>query len=170
MWIRDALPKSMPNIRPILYGYDTTLVNSNSFQSIFDLSRGLLDQLKANGWSSPAPKPLIFLAHSLGGLVLKQALVFLANHIERDDPMRRAIIGAVLFGVPNLGMEQSRLFAMVEGKTNEGLVAELAPGSKYLEQLHEQFTGISYLQDCLLYWAYETCKSPTVMVGNILCC
>lgn len=163
MWIRDALPKSMPNIRPILYGYDTTLVDSNSFQSIFDLARGLLDQLKANGWASPAPKPLIFLAHSLGGLVLKQALVFLANHIERDDPMRRAIIGAVLFGVPNLGMEQSRLFAMVEGKTNAALVAELAPGSKYLEQLHEQFTGISYLQDCLLYWAYETCKSPTVM-------
>lgn len=160
----------MPNIRPILYGYDTTLVNSNSFQSIFDLARGLLDQLKANGWASPAPKPLIFLAHSLGGLVLKQALVFLANHIERDDPMRRAIIGAVLFGVPNLGMEQSRLFAMVEGKTNESLVAELAPGSKYLEQLHKQFTGISYLQDCLLYWAYETCKSPTVMVRTLLCC
>lgn len=160
----------MPNIRPILYGYDTTLVDSNSFQSIFDLALGLLNQLKANGWTSPTAKPLIFIAHSLGGLVLKQAFISLANRTERDDPIRQAIKGAIFFGVPNLGMDQSSLLAVVEGYPNKNLIADLSPNSKYLRQLDEQFAGISYLQDALLYWGYETRTSPTIIVSQFAVC
>ncbi|OTA53967.1 hypothetical protein K449DRAFT_389512 [Hypoxylon sp. EC38] len=163
MWIRDTLPKSLPHIRPILYGYDTTLIKSQSFQSIFDLALGLINQLKANGWASSTCKPLAFLAHSLGGIVLKQAFVALANRIERDDPILHAIKGAVLFGVPNLGMEQSHLEAIVEGQPNMQLISNLSLDSPYLRQLDEQFSGISYLQNALLYWCYETRKSPTVI-------
>ncbi|KAK9413454.1 putative NACHT domain-containing protein [Seiridium unicorne] len=163
MWIRDALPKSLPAIRPILYGYDTTLVNSNSFQSILDLALGLLNQIKANGWNSPTSKPLVFLAHSLGGIVLKQAFVSLANSMQRDDLLRNAIKGAIFFGVPNLGMEQSHLLAMVNGQPNAAIIADLSVNSQYLCQLDKQFSGIAYLQGVQLYWAYETRKSPTVI-------
>ncbi|KAI1140104.1 hypothetical protein F5Y05DRAFT_306974 [Hypoxylon sp. FL0543] len=162
MWIRDTLPKSLPHIRPILYGYDTTLFGSQSFQNIFDLALGLISQLKANGWASSTCKPLAFLAHSLGGIVLKQAIVSLANRVERDDPILHAMKGAVLFGVPNLGMEQSNLEAVVEGQPNMQLVSDLSLDSAYLQQLDQQFSGISYLQSALLYWCYETKKSPTV--------
>jgi hypothetical protein len=165
MWIRDALPKSLPNIRPILYGYDTTLVNSNSFQSTLDLALGLLSQIKANGWSSPTSKPLLLLAHSLGGIVLKQALVSHANQIRHDDPLWNAIKGAIFFGVPNLGMKQSHLMAMVDGQPTETIVADLSVDSEYLCQLDENFAGIACLQRVQLYWAYETRKSPTVKVG-----
>ncbi|KAI1394354.1 uncharacterized protein F4822DRAFT_45648 [Hypoxylon trugodes] len=166
MWIRDALPQSLPSVRPILYGYDTTLLRSRSFQSIFDLAIGLIGQLKANGWSSPTCKPLVFLAHSLGGVVLKQAFVSLANRIERDDGILRAMKGAVFFGVPNLGMEQSHLLAVVDGQPNEQLIADLSPESAYLQKLDKQFNGISCLQDALLYWCYETRKSPTVILNS----
>ncbi|KAI1466204.1 uncharacterized protein F4812DRAFT_452075 [Daldinia caldariorum] len=166
MWIRDALPQSLRNVRPILYGYDTTLVESLSFQTIFDLALGLINQLKANGWTLPTCKPLVFLAHSLGGIVLKQAFVSLANKIDRDDPIRQAIRGAVFFGVPNLGMEQSHLMAVVEGQANVQLVEDLSVQSEYLRQLDKQFSGISYLQDALLYWCYETKKSPTVALDS----
>ncbi|KAI1475154.1 hypothetical protein F4774DRAFT_303114 [Daldinia eschscholtzii] len=166
MWIRDALPQSLRNIRPILYGYDTTLVESLSFQTIFDLALGLINQLKANGWTLPTCKPVVFLAHSLGGIVLKQAFVSLANKLERDDPIRQAIRGAVFFGVPNLGMEQSHLMAVVEGQANMQLVEDLSIQSDYLQHLDQQFSGISYLQDALLYWCYETKKSPTVILDS----
>ena len=164
MWIRDALPRFLPNIRPILYGYDTTLLRDNSFQSIFDLAVGLLDQLKANGWTSPKTKPLAFLAHSLGGLVLKQAFVCLANKIDHDDPLRNAIKGAVLFGVPNFGMTQSHLMEAVKGQANSKLIADLASGSPFLAQLDAQFSGIAYLQQLQLFWGYETRESPTLIV------
>ncbi|OTA93958.1 hypothetical protein M434DRAFT_395188 [Hypoxylon sp. CO27-5] len=163
MWIRDTLPKSLPHIRPILYGYDTTLVKSQSFQSIFDIALGLISHLKANGWASPTCKPLAFLAHSLGGIVLKQAFVSLAHRIKHDDPILHAIKGAVLFGVPNLGMEQSHLEAVVDGQPNKQLISDLSVNSEYLQQLDEQFGGISYLQNAILYWCYETRKSPTVI-------
>ncbi|KAI1418315.1 hypothetical protein F5Y13DRAFT_176432 [Hypoxylon sp. FL1857] len=163
MWIRDTLPKSLPYIRPILYGYDTTLVRSQSFQNIFDLALGLVSQLKANGWASPTCKPLAFLAHSLGGVVLKQAFVSLANRIECDDPILNAMKGAILFGVPNLGMEQSHLEAIVKGQPNMQLVSDLSLDSAYLQQLDQQFSGISSLHDAKLYWCYETKKSPTVI-------
>ncbi|KAI0097786.1 hypothetical protein F4776DRAFT_658498 [Hypoxylon sp. NC0597] len=166
MWIRDTLPKSLPHIRPILYGYDTSLVKSQSFQSIFDIALGLISHLRANGWASPTCKPLAFLAHSLGGIVLKQAFVSLAHRIERDDPILHAIKGAVLFGVPNLGMEQSHLEAVVDGQPNKQLIADLSLNSEYLQQLDEQFSGISYLQNAILYWCYETRKSPTVIQGS----
>ncbi|KAI1868417.1 uncharacterized protein JN550_006333 [Neoarthrinium moseri] len=147
MWIRDALPHSLPHVRPILYGYDTTLHGSSSFQSIFDIALGLINQLKAHGWSSPNCKPLAFLAHSLGGIVLKQAFIALANKIERDDPILRS----------------SHLMALVEGQPNRALVADLSPDSLYLQQLDVQFNGISCLQEALLFWCYETQKSPTVV-------
>ncbi|KAF3019707.1 hypothetical protein E8E14_007710 [Neopestalotiopsis sp. 37M] len=83
--------------------------------------------------------------------------------MRRDDPLQKAIKGAIFFGVPNLGMEQSHLMAMVDGQPTETIVADLFVNSEYLRQLDQQFAGIAYLQRVQLYWAYETRKSPTVI-------
>ncbi|TRX89935.1 hypothetical protein FHL15_009207 [Xylaria flabelliformis] len=162
MWIRDDLPRLLPNVRPILYGYDTTLQDHNSFQLIDDLSLEFIYQLKAHGWSSPGRKPLAFLAHSLGGLILKQAIVTAADKLETDNPIVRSVQGVVFFGTPNYGMEQSHLMEMVKGQYNEQLVADLSPNSLYLQRLDDQFSGISFLQKSQLYWCYETKATPTV--------
>ncbi len=34
MWLRDSLPKDVKGLRVFTYGYDTTIVNSNSFQDL----------------------------------------------------------------------------------------------------------------------------------------
>lgn len=165
MWIRDRLPRDLPSVRYVLYGYDSK-VGSNSFQSIRDLAIGLIEQLKAQGWTLSSCKPLLFLAHSLGGLILKEVLVVLANH-PSTSPLQKAIRGAIFFGVPNLGMEQSALLSMVDGTPNQALIEDLAPDSHYLVQLHEKMTGLAYLQGVDCHWAYETRTSPTVQVTEI---
>ncbi|KAI1738435.1 hypothetical protein F4680DRAFT_449867 [Xylaria scruposa] len=162
MWIRDDLPRLLPNVRPILYGYDTNLQDHNSFQLIDDLSLEFIYQLKAHGWSSPGRKPLAFIAHSLGGLILKQAIVTAADKLETDNPIVRSVQGAVFFGTPNYGMEQSHLMEMVKGQYNERLVADLSPNSLYVQRLDDQFSGISFLQKSRLYWCYETKATPTL--------
>ncbi|KAI0455159.1 hypothetical protein F5B21DRAFT_473095 [Xylaria acuta] len=166
MWIRDDLPRLLPNIRPILYGYDTALHDHTSFQLIDDLSLKLIQELRAHGWSSTSCKPLIFLAHSLGGLILKQAIVTASDKLERDNPIVQSVQGAVFFGTPNDGMEQSHLMALVKGQYNEKLIADLSPNSTYLQQLDKQFGGISFLQKSQLYWFYETKASPTVICDS----
>lgn len=104
MWIRDKLPQCLPIIRFIVYGYDTTLKPSNSFQTIPDLTNSLIDVLRADGWTSPTAKPLLFLAHSLGGVLLKQTLLMLAGSGQRETSIANLIRGAVFFGVPSRGM------------------------------------------------------------------
>lgn len=81
MWIRDKLPQFLPMVRFATYGYETKLFPSTSFQSVPDLAISLVAVLRSCGWSSPTAKPLIFLAHSLGGAVLKQAPALAAREV-----------------------------------------------------------------------------------------
>ncbi|CAG9990569.1 unnamed protein product [Clonostachys byssicola] len=167
MWIRDELPRSIPGVRTIIYGYDSQLLGSQSFQTIGDISLGLLPQLHAGGWSLTTSKPIIFLAHSLGGIVLKDAIVLMADR-ENFSPILNNIKGIMMFGVPSLGMHQSHLQAMVEGQANETLVQDLSRenGSSYLRQLNKAFDGLSFLKTTCIYWAYETQETPTAVLQN----
>jgi len=165
MWIRDALPKALPNVRAVLFGYDTTLINSNSFQTIGDLALSFIDNLKASGFASLGIKPLIFLAHSLGGIVFKEALVALANGGDREQQILRHVVGGVLFGVPSRGMQTQALMTMVRGQPNEGLVRNLTTASEYLRSLDGQFSRVVRQGRMELFWAYETRTSPTVAVS-----
>ncbi|KAK4444026.1 hypothetical protein QBC34DRAFT_416019 [Podospora aff. communis PSN243] len=163
MWIRDALPLSIPGMRTLIYGYDSLLVHSSSFQSISDIAKTLALELKGNGWTLPSSKPIILLAHSLGGLVLKEAIVQMADRDKSFSGILNNISGAVMFGVPSLGMQQCHLMAMVEGQPNEFLIEDLSRQTGvYLRDLSAKFDGLSFLQRAKVFWAYETRESPTV--------
>lgn len=45
MWLRDSLPAKLPGTRILIYGYDTQLVGSRSFQTLQDLGVSLRDTL-----------------------------------------------------------------------------------------------------------------------------
>jgi len=80
----------VPSARILVYGYDIKLEGSNSITSIIDLSKALLQQVKTVREDSmvlPSKitrylyllirlqlghRPLIFIGHCLGGLVIKQ--------------------------------------------------------------------------------------------------
>jgi hypothetical protein len=46
MWLRDALPLDVPGARILIYGYDTRLIRSSSFQNLTDLGRALQIDMK----------------------------------------------------------------------------------------------------------------------------
>lgn len=84
MWLRDQLPADVGNVRVATYGYDSKLDQSHSFQTIEDVAQFFILRLLAI--SSPGRRPLIFMAHSLGGIVLKSALRHLAGARVIDHP------------------------------------------------------------------------------------
>ncbi|EHK18734.1 uncharacterized protein TRIVIDRAFT_66772 [Trichoderma virens Gv29-8] len=161
MWLRDRLPKEMPTVRSIIYGYDTSLIGSESVKGVDDIALALITKLKAIGASSPFAKPLLLLAHSLGGIVLKQAMVMMARTGESSNSMMHSIRGIVFFGVPNHGMKVSHLLPMVEDRPNAHLVHLLSTSSDYLQTLDEHFSGVTTYQNIRILSAYETKRSAT---------
>jgi hypothetical protein len=46
MWLRDSLPKDLPSLRVLIYGYDTRLEKSQSFQNTYDLGLQLRNSIQ----------------------------------------------------------------------------------------------------------------------------
>ncbi|KAL7931669.1 hypothetical protein V8C35DRAFT_323523 [Trichoderma chlorosporum] len=167
MWIRDSLPKLVPEVRFILYGYDTKLVGSKSFQNVADLANNLINELKAGGWSSPSSKHLTFMAHSLGGVVLKHCLLMLAGSGASYELMLQKTKGAIFFGVPSEGMSIDDIHSMLGDQPNKSaLIAEISGESSILPNLEKGVSGISQARGIKLCWAYETQTTPTVELVN----
>ena len=71
MWLRDDLPKDLPGSNVMIWGYESTISKSTDTKSIQDISRQLRHDLSQIS-DSKCSQPFIFVAHSLGGLVLKK--------------------------------------------------------------------------------------------------
>jgi hypothetical protein len=78
MWILDSLGSDGPfsGARLLLYGSDTRLAGNDSTQELSGLGDDLRNDLEAliskTMINSDGMVPLIFIAHSLGGLVVKE--------------------------------------------------------------------------------------------------
>lgn len=161
MWLRDFLPASIPNLRVLTYGYDTKLPGSRSKSSILELSRKLLESIKTTRDESTKHRPLILIGHSLGGLVVKQALVQASEGSEDDLAVFNSCYAVMFFGVPNRGLDNIHLMSMVKGQPNEDLVRSLGVGSSFSKLLHESFIK-RFTLDSEIVCVYETKTTPTV--------
>jgi hypothetical protein len=176
-WLRDFAPEDIPRARFITYGYDTTVVSSDDNQGVHELSRTLLDGLAIFRQRTQAQqRPLLFVCHSLGGVVLKEALVMSskatdAKHKKLLDVMS-VTYGLVFMGVPNLGLKHNQLETVVKGRRNEGFVRDLlvrsdGEASQFLSHLTREFSDLDKRRslpfEIISY--YETLSSPTVVVS-----
>ncbi|TPX14029.1 uncharacterized protein E0L32_000423 [Thyridium curvatum] len=171
MWLRDALPHhidqgdSKPCTRVIIYGYKSSLPQSQSFQNLQDLAtsfRASLLQLV----SAATPKPIIFIAHSLGGLIVKQTLIALSKSTKDDDQkLLRAVYGIVFFGVPHDGMDISSLIPIVEDGPNRFLLESIGNiNSAILSTQQQEFhKALGREGESEIICFYETRKSPTAV-------
>ncbi|CAH0022758.1 unnamed protein product [Clonostachys rhizophaga] len=151
MWIRDSLPGLLDDIRFILYGYNTKLLDSKSIQAVPDLARSFIAALQAGNWMS---KPLIFLAHSLGGVLMKQSIVALEG-TQEDQQILDLIRGGIFFGVPSVGMSVQDLENMIGEQPNRVLINCLSDNFNFVRNLEEHFERVSSPR-MRVVWAYET--------------
>ncbi|KAL5049509.1 hypothetical protein BDW71DRAFT_204766 [Aspergillus fruticulosus] len=86
VWLRDFLPDDVPNIRVLLYGYDTSLLDNDGKESIEDLGCCFLESVKAFHSDTTNRRPLIFIGHSLGGLLIKEALLQPDGTLAKNGP------------------------------------------------------------------------------------
>jgi hypothetical protein len=177
VWLRDFAPQDIPRARFITYGYDTAVVASDSNQGIRELAHTLLDELTEYRRSTQTQqRSLLFVCHSLGGVVLKEALVMSSKATEPKQKdwldVMKVTYGLVFMGVPNLGLRHSQLETVVRGHANEAFIKDLlvksdGEASQFQKHLTRDFVDLDKRRslpfDIISY--YETVSSPTIVVS-----
>ena len=88
LWLRDFLPADIPNARIMTFGYDSTVAFSKSVAKIEDKALELLNHLSAKRSvvaAGSSSKPIVFICHSLGGIVVKKALIIAHERSSNMD-------------------------------------------------------------------------------------
>ncbi|RPB07239.1 hypothetical protein P167DRAFT_496072, partial [Morchella conica CCBAS932] len=71
-WLKDLLPEKSPNARIFSYGYDSRTHGPVSEQHLHDHGVALVSDLSLVRRSTQTEgRPIIFIAHSLGGIICK---------------------------------------------------------------------------------------------------
>lgn len=170
MWLRDALPYDIthnsadtPIARVMTYGYESRVSQSKSIQNLEDLASSFHTALIALA-RAPTTKPIILIAHSLGGLIVKQALISLSKSKSEDDrKLAQAVYGIVFFGVPHEGMDTSSLIPMVGDGPNRFLIESISRINSQILGIQQQefHTALGSEGDSEVFCFYETLESPT---------
>ncbi|KAL4963231.1 uncharacterized protein BDV14DRAFT_177008 [Aspergillus stella-maris] len=107
MWLRDFLPKQLPQARILLFGYNSNVSIQSSSAGVREQAQYLLNRLWLERQGCET-RPIIFIAHSLGGIVVKEALVQ-AKLGHAYQSIQAATYGIVFFGTPHRGSHLAKL-------------------------------------------------------------
>ncbi|XXH05092.1 hypothetical protein Hte_011516 [Hypoxylon texense] len=148
-WPKVLLPPELSNARLLTFGYDAYVIKKAqpSVNGLQDHANSLIVALamdrakaKANG------RPLIFVAHSLGGLVCKEAILTSRHNVEQHlRDVFDSFKGIVFMGTPHEGSWRAD-WARIPVRTlspfksmNRTLLDLLQDGNKLLELSQTRF-------------------------------
>ncbi|KAH7323803.1 hypothetical protein BKA65DRAFT_75179 [Rhexocercosporidium sp. MPI-PUGE-AT-0058] len=93
IWLRDFLGDLVPNVQVLSFGYNSLVYSPGWTNQLEDFARQLLQAVKnyRNDSDRKKYRPIIFLGHSLGGLIIKKVRNFGA---EKHLPKAHVLIGS----------------------------------------------------------------------------
>lgn len=99
-WPKDLLPRDIPTARIMAFGYNSNVAFSRSLYGLDSHGQDLLYWLdhRRPVEDGSNRRPLVFVAHSLGGIVIKHAL-FVAKICASD--VDKSTHGLIFFGTPH---------------------------------------------------------------------
>ena len=107
LWLKDFLPQKLPNARVLLFGYNANAAFKTSTAGVREQAINLLNRIALKR-DDDEDRPILFVAHSLGGIIVKQALI----EAKLDDScgnIREATYGIAFFGTPHQGANDVKL-------------------------------------------------------------
>ncbi|KAI5468000.1 ankyrin repeat-containing domain protein [Mariannaea sp. PMI_226] len=159
-WLKDeqdGIRSNIPGARVMLYHYESRWLGADAKQqTLYNVASLLLDSLVEKRKEEEAgepTRPLVFLAHSMGGLVVAKALTLAAAQPEKIEYMRifECFAGAIFFGTPFKGSSaQSRALLLatflekVGGAIPTQMVQILDPERDSLDELRRDFVNLAF--------------------------
>ena len=103
-WPLALLPEDLPSARILLFAYNSSVGINASNNSVHSHAGSLLNRLDLKRRKdSEKHRRLIFVAHSMGGLLVKQALVEAGIHSSDYGCIKASTKGLVFFATPHAG-------------------------------------------------------------------
>lgn len=162
MWLCSELVRDAPGARIMTYDYGSALEASQSVARLGDLARSLQIPMCDLLRSEPR-KPLILIAHSLGGLLVKEALIQTLEP-QSDSDLLELVKGYIFFGVPNDGMDITSLVPIVKDGPNRLLLQSLENMNPEILRIQKKrCLAVLYLANLELFCFFETELSPTAV-------
>jgi len=150
----------LPDSRIFLYQYNATAVYGGDKGTFVDKANELLEAVRVERDGVPSRRPIIFLCHSMGGLLVKQALVNAHNN-PRYTPIKAATSGLAFFATPhnggewklvNLGMLASKIATTVGFQKGDNVVEVLKDGAMFVDIMKESFRHQLNEYDMVSFW------------------
>ena len=110
MWLRDLLPSSVPfnAARIMTFGYNSTLFDKAKTDRLQDWADDLLSNVcDVRGTPEEQARPMIFVCHSLGGIVGRQAMIRLHYLPEKFSGITLGKCGLLFLSTPHVGSHQA---------------------------------------------------------------
>lgn len=162
VWIRDLFLPRSPQSRILTYDYHKSALlrpGTGIIDPLLSLATTFLGELVAErAWASAFDRPIVFICHGFGGLLLKRALALSHSRLGKSTERLRSIYVstyAILFmGTPHQGMPKSALrFAHdphVAGLSQ--FMSSLLIGSEMLNEVADQFMPIMKQYRVFNFW------------------
>ncbi|KAI1129855.1 hypothetical protein F5Y10DRAFT_237408 [Nemania abortiva] len=151
-WPGDLLPAELPEARILVFGYDTVIakhqfagaVNKNS---IFAHSKDLVNELSR---ARPLARPVLFVTHSLGGIVVKESLAVCSTSNSEDiEDILKSTTGVVFLGTPHRGSTAAgageiarKAASLLLMDTNSRVLDSLSLRNSDLERCQDVFSSL----------------------------
>ncbi|KAI0854709.1 hypothetical protein F4860DRAFT_95665 [Xylaria cubensis] len=144
-WPHDYLLDDVPEAEVWTYGYNADVIGglfqANNQNSVSQHGRDLAVKLEREVDNQ---LPIVFIAHSLGGIIVKDA-------IRRSEPCQSRTKLIIFLGTPHRGSSYagwgaiaSNLVSLTFQDSNKGIVQSLEVNSEALDNIQEEFLRIAH--------------------------
>ena len=178
MWLRDLLPQDVPNARVMTWGYDSIPETAKHFIHMMtylypDNLLSALYSLRKDTESND--RPIIFMCHNLGGIVVKEALIRASMAMSKNEKHLKAIRictkGVIFFGTPQQSTQEISFGKIIRrvasvALSKESILASLEIAFNRLEPQLEQFKSIC--TGLTNHYCYERRPTRTPIGTNLV--
>jgi hypothetical protein len=173
-WPYTLLPEVIPQANVYTWGYDVDIdhfFSSAGQSSVFQHANSLLSDVADERMPPDSSRPIIFVTHSLGGIVVKEALISSSKEKTRLKDILPATIGVCFLGTPHRGsssattgkiaFELSRIFLR---SPNVDILRSLERDSENLDRISRHFSQILLDSKMMIHSFSEDRRTKGVMV------
>ncbi|KAF3223512.1 hypothetical protein TWF106_004903 [Orbilia oligospora] len=115
LWLQDLLPVDLPGCRVFTYDYSSATAFGSSVEELDNVAFALLLELNFQRPSiKEQSRPVIFLGHSIGGILVKQAINLITTDLSYYAGISDCVRAVVFLSTPHRFSHKASFFETLE--------------------------------------------------------